>query len=76
MLQGWHLQDLATDQMLGEEKEGIQNASGFEFATKEMIGNRLWKKVIGFTSMTVWISAPIMHTVAIFEDIFHRETFK
>lgn len=33
MLQKWHLQDLATGQMLGEEKEGIQDASGFEFET-------------------------------------------
>lgn len=33
MLQKWHLQDLATGQMLGEEQEGIQDALGFEFET-------------------------------------------
>lgn len=71
MFQRWHLQQLATDQMLGEKKEGIQGASGFELATREMIGNHAWRKVMGCTSMAVQMSAPIIHAVAIFEDVFH-----
>lgn len=57
--------------MLGEEEEGIQDASGFELATGDLIGKYSWKRVRGFTGAREHISVPVIHAVAIFVRRVH-----
>lgn len=57
--------------MLGEEEEGIQDASGFELATRELIRKHSWRKVRGFTGARLHISVPVMRAVAIFGHRVH-----
>lgn len=57
--------------MSGKESRGVQGGSGFGLLARVVVREFSWKRAVGLQKRGSGGSPPIVHLMAIFEDLHH-----